>query len=116
MPPTAKLFDNSDFQRQLSKELTENILPFWMKYTVDKVNGGFYGALTDDLTIHNEVPRSAILCSRILWTYATAYRKLGDVEYLAMANWAYDYLRQVFWDAQYDGLYMDGRFRPPACA
>ncbi len=59
---------------------------------MDKVNGGFYGALTNDLEIHNEVPRSAILCARILWTYATAYRKLGDQEYLAMARWAYDYL------------------------
>ena len=105
MPPTAKLFDNSDFQRQLSKELTENILPFWMKYTVDKVNGGFYGALTDDQIIHKEVPRSAILCARILWTYAAAYRKLGDEEYLAMANWAYDYLTRVFWDAEYGGIY-----------
>ena len=105
MAAAAPLFDKTDFKRQLEKELTGNILPFWMKYTVDKINGGFYGALTNDLEIHNEVPRSAILCARILWTYATAYRKLGDKEYLAMAHWAYDYLTRVFLDPEYGGLY-----------
>ena len=99
------IFDKADFRKQLEKELTGNILPFWMTYAVDKVNGGFYGALTNDLEIHNEVPRSAILCARILWTYATAYRKLGDKEYLAMARWAYDYLTRVFLDPEYGGLY-----------
>ena len=98
-------FDNADFRKQLKKELTENILPFWMTHAVDTVNGGFYGALTNDLEIHNEVPRSAILCARILWTYATAYRKLGEKEYLAMARWAYDYLTRVFLDPEYGGLY-----------
>ena len=76
-----------------------------MSHTVDKVNGGFYGALTNDLVIHNEVPRSAILCARVLWTYATAYRKMGDKEYLTMARRAYDYLRRVFLDLEYGGVY-----------
>lgn len=105
MPTKAEVFDKAEFQRQLSKELTENILPFWMKYSVDKLNGGFYGALTNDLVIHNEVPRSAILCARILWTYAAAYHKLGNEQYLVMANWAYDYLKHVFWDPENGGLY-----------
>ncbi|MDZ7260697.1 MAG: AGE family epimerase/isomerase [candidate division KSB1 bacterium] len=98
-------FDKSDFRQQLEKELTENILPFWMTYVVDKVNGGFYGAVTNDLKVHNEVPRSATLCARILWTYATAYRRLGAEQYLSMARWAYDYLTHVFWDREYGGLY-----------
>jgi mannobiose 2-epimerase len=105
MAPAAQVFNKIDFRRQLEKELTGNILPFWIKYAMDKVNGGFYGALTNDLEIHNEVPRSAILCARILWTYATAYRKLGDKEYLAMARWAYDYLARFFLDPEYGGLY-----------
>jgi cellobiose epimerase len=105
MAPTTQVLNNTDFRRQLVEELTGNILPFWMNHSVDKVNGGFYGALTNDLEIHNEVPRSAILCARILWTYATAFRKLGDREYLAMASWAYDYLRRVFLDPEYGGVY-----------
>jgi mannobiose 2-epimerase len=97
--------NNTDFRRQLQEELTGNILPFWMTHSVDRINGGFYGALTNNLEIHNEVPRSAILCARILWTYATAFRKLGDKDYLDMATWAYEALRGVFLDPQFGGVY-----------
>jgi cellobiose epimerase len=105
MSAPTQAFIKTDFRRQLKEELTGNILPFWMTHTVDKINGGFYGALTNDLEIRNEVPRSAILCARILWTYATAFRKLGDREYLAMARRAYDYLTHIFWDPEYGGVY-----------
>jgi mannobiose 2-epimerase len=97
--------NKTDFRRQLQEELTGNILPFWMTHSVDRVNGGFYGALSNNLEIHNEVPRSAILCARILWTYATAFRKLGDKDYLDMATWAYEGLRGVFLDPQFGGVY-----------
>lgn len=92
-------------KNRIAAELTDNILPFWMTQTVDKVNGGFYGALSNDLTVHNEEPRSAILCARILWTFSAAYRHLGNPEYLTTARWAYDYLTRVFVDPQYGGLY-----------
>ena len=114
MAPAKQVFNETDFRKQLEQELTGNILPFWMTYSMDKVNGGFYGAITNNLEIHNEVPRSAILCARILWTYATAYRKLGDKQYLAMANWAYDALTDVFLDRQFGGVYwtVDSAGRP----
>jgi mannobiose 2-epimerase len=98
-------FDKSDFRQQLEEELAGNILPFWMAHVVDRVNGGFYGAVTNDLQVRNDVPRSAVLCARILWTYATAYRSLGAEQYLSMARWAYDYLTGVFWDPAHGGLY-----------
>lgn len=31
------------YKRQVENELTHNILPLWMKYTVDCEHGGFYG-------------------------------------------------------------------------
>jgi mannobiose 2-epimerase len=95
------------FTQQLQEELTSNILPFWMTHMVDRENGGFYGALSNDLQIFNDVPRSSILCTRILWTYSQAYRIFGDAQYLTMAKWAYDYLTQVFWDQEYGGVYWD---------
>ena len=95
----------------MEDELRGNILPFWMAHVVDKANGGFYGAVTNDLQIHNEVPRSSTLCARILWTYATAYRRLSGEEYLSMARRAYDYLTQVFWDQEYGGLYWEVDFQ-----
>ena len=114
MPQDVLLINKSDFKNQLLHELEDNILPFWINHVVDKENGGFYGAITNDLEIHNEKPRSAILCARILWTYAIAYRRLRKEEYIAMARWAYDYLTQVFWDQEYGGLYweVDARGHP----
>ncbi|MGC1376725.1 MAG: AGE family epimerase/isomerase [Anaerolineales bacterium] len=95
----------AQLKQQIYTELTGNILPFWMDHMVDHVNGGFYGALTNDLTIHNEEPRSAILCARILWTYSKAYLQLGGEAYLAMARRAYETLTGVFVDPEYGGVY-----------
>jgi mannobiose 2-epimerase len=101
------MFDKSQFQKELKDELTGNILPFWIKHSIDPVNGGFYGAVTNDLQVLNDVPRSAILCGRILWTFSAAYRILGGEEYLTMARHAFDYLTGVFWDPEFGGLYFD---------
>jgi mannobiose 2-epimerase len=101
------MFDKLEFQKELKSELVGDILPFWMKHAVDPVHGGFYGAVTNDLQVLNDVPRSAILCSRILWTFSAAHRILGGEEYLAMARRAYDYLTGVFWDPEYGGLFFN---------
>ena len=89
--------------RSLHEELTANILPFWMTWPVDR-NGGFHGAVTNDLEILREVPRSAVLCARILWTFSAAYRAIGSAEYLTTAQWALDALSSVFRDAVHGGV------------
>ncbi len=103
----------SDFRHQLTEELTKNILPFWMTHLNDEQYGGFYGALTNDLRPLHHVPRSAVLCARLLWTYAAAFRRWNEKHYLATANRAYDYLLSAFWDHEYEGVYWqiaaDGR-------
>ncbi len=107
-------FDREALRRRLEAEVRGNILPFWMTSTVDDVNGGFYGAVTNDRQVQNDAPRSAILCARILWTYATAYRLFQDAAYLSMATRAYRYLTEVFWDPAFDGVYwhIDAQGRP----
>ena len=102
------------FKGQLEQELVGNILPFWIEHAVDREQGGFYGALTNDLQVYNHVPRSAILCARVLWTYARAYSRFGEATYLEMARWAYAALTEVFWDAEYGGVYwtVDARGQP----
>jgi mannobiose 2-epimerase len=93
------------WRRQIETELTGNILPFWIEHTVDVGHGGFVGALTNDLEIHNEAPRSSVICARILWTYAAAFRRFRRPTYLKMAARAYSYLTEVFWDDQHQGVY-----------
>jgi cellobiose epimerase len=101
------------WQGQVEDELLNNILPFWIKYAVDP-SGGFAGALTNDLVVHDEVPRSGVVCARILWTYAAAYRRFGRPEYLHMAQHAFAYLTGPFWDKQHGGIYwqIDAAGRP----
>ena len=94
-----------DLRQCIEQELTGNILPFWVEHTPDPIHGGFYGALSNDLIINNNVPRSAVLYSRILWTFALAYQKYRLPQYLSTAQRAYDYLRQHFWDTKYEGIY-----------
>jgi mannobiose 2-epimerase len=101
------MIDTQRFKKELNAELTGNILPFWIRHAVDPENGGFYGAVTNDLQVKNDVPRSAILCGRILWTFSAAYRELGGEENLAMARRAFDYLTAVFWDPEFGGVYFE---------
>ncbi|MGD0201610.1 MAG: AGE family epimerase/isomerase [Bryobacteraceae bacterium] len=86
------------------KELVGNILPFWMRHTVDRQNGGFYGTIGCDLKVDKESPRAAVINTRILWTFSAACR-LGDARYREIADWAYDYIVQKFWDEAYGGIY-----------
>ena len=110
---SADLLKNEWAQR-FETELRGNILPFWMQHTPDRENGGFYGAVTNDLQIRNQIERSAVLCSRILWTFSTAARLYGEESYLQTAQWAFDYLSGCFWDGQFQGVYwsLDRHGRP----
>ncbi len=85
-------------------ELRQDILPFWIKHTVDRERGGFYGSITNDLIVDRDAPRGALLTSRILWAYSAAYRRYHAPEYLETARWAYDDLAR-FWDSEYGGFY-----------
>ena len=85
--------------------LRENILPFWMDKMTDGKNGGFYGRISGDNRLFAEAPKGAVLNARILWTFAAAYRLLGNEEYLQTARRAKTYLINHFYDTRYGGIY-----------
>jgi len=86
-------------------ELRGDILPFWLKYTRNPENGGYYGQIEADMTIRKGAERGALLTSRILWTFSKAYRTYHDPAYLEMATWAYRDLVEHFLDPVNGGLY-----------
>ncbi|MGA2181576.1 MAG: AGE family epimerase/isomerase [Bryobacteraceae bacterium] len=86
-------------------ELENNILPFWIRHTVDREHGGFYGTIHSDLTVDKKAPRAAVINARILWTFSVAARVLGNPQYLEMADHAWDYIVNKFWDKQHGGVY-----------
>ena len=86
-------------------ELVVDILPFWMRLTVDEARGGFYGVVSNDLHVERDAPRAVVICARMLWTYSAAFLALGRPEYLQMAHHAYEYLTGPFLDAAHGGFY-----------
>ena len=93
--------------REFERELTGNILPFWMTHAVDDANGGLHGAVANDLRVFADAPRSAVLCARVLWTFSAAARRFPNADYLAMAERTFGVLADVFWDPEHGGLYWD---------
>ncbi|MUT66613.1 AGE family epimerase/isomerase [Paenibacillus sp. NEAU-GSW1] len=94
-----------DWKNEIEQELKQNILNFWMKHGIDDVHGGFIGAMKNDLTIIPEYDKGLVLNARLLWTFASAYRIYRDPAYLEIADRAYAYLTDHFWDRENGGLY-----------
>ena len=86
-------------------DLTKNLLPWWMQYAVDEENGGFYGAVDNDNVPLKDHSKFITLNARLIWTFASAYRILGDDQYLKYAKRAYDYFLEHFYDHKNGGWY-----------
>src|ERR1039457_1473149 len=108
------MMTNTEWAARFKQELTGNILPFWMRHTVDRENGGFYGGIDCDMQIDKQAPRASVINARILWTFSAAARILGDATYRETADWAYRYIVDKFWDKGYGGVYwmLDYQGRP----
>jgi mannobiose 2-epimerase len=100
--------------QQLKKEVTDNLtgnlLPYWSSRMVDTVNGGFYGRIDGKELVHPEADKGGILNARLLWTFSSAYRILKDSSYLRLATRARDYILTCFIDKQYGGGYRTVKF------
>ena len=93
-------------KKEVTEDLTRNILPYWSAKMVDNVNGGFYGRIDGNDKVYPEAEKGGILNARILWTYSSAYRVLGDTSYLRLAKRAKDYILAHFFDSKYGGAYL----------
>ena len=93
------------FRKQVECEWHENIAPFWLKYAPDEKYGGFRGWITNDLQIDEQAEKGIILNSRILWTFARAFKLYQDVAAYRMATRAYEYLTSHFVDRQAGGVF-----------
>jgi mannobiose 2-epimerase len=90
---------------RIEADLRGNILPFWMEHVVDRASGSFLGALSNELVADRTAERGALLTSRILWTYAAAYRQYREPAYLAMADHAHADLMRLYHDGKHGGFY-----------
>jgi mannobiose 2-epimerase len=90
---------------EVKSDLTENLLPFWSTTMVDEINGGFYGRVDYANKVYPDEDKGGILNARILWTFSSAYRILGDTSYLHIARRAKEYIMSHFIDKKYGGAY-----------
>jgi mannobiose 2-epimerase len=92
------------FKEECLKEC-DNILNWWEKNTLDEENGGFIGQIDFDMTKHPEADKALVLNTRILLTYSAAYRFFKKPEYLKLADRAYNYIVEKFYDPKNVGVY-----------
>ncbi len=83
------------------RDLFEDVLPFWTKYSIDHEYGGYHHYLDCDGKLIS-AEKSGILNSRQLWTYSYLYNNFGNKqEWLDIAKAGYDFFIKHFID--YDG-------------
>jgi len=92
------------FSNELTEEL-KSILSYWLNYTVDEVNGGFWGKVDNDNQVTSDASKGSVLNARILWSFSAAYNQNPDEAYLQAAKRAYDYIKAYFVDEEFGGVY-----------
>jgi cellobiose epimerase len=95
----------NDFKQQLENELTNNILSFWAKEVYNPKQKMFIGRITNEGEKFDEAPLSAVFVSRIMWTFAAAYRVYPNNTYKNLADEAFRILLENFWDQENGGIY-----------
>ncbi len=93
------------FEKFALDQLEFSILPFWRKHSIDNERGGFYGQINNDMSIVSEAEKGQVLNARILWTFSAVYRKNKNASDLKLAQRAYDYIINRFYDSVYGGFY-----------
>lgn len=74
------------------KDLLENILPFWLKNSIDTVNGGIYTCADKEGNIYG-TDKSVWFQGRALWSFAKAYNCVeAKPEYLEACRKIYGFL------------------------
>ena len=97
--------DWHNFKKQFENELTDNILNYWVKEVYDTNRRTFFGRITNDGKKYPEAALSAVLTTRILWTFSAAYRFYPTAIYKKIADEAYRILMETFWDNENGGIY-----------
>ena len=96
--------DLSVYKEEAEKEM-DDILSYWIKYTIDGEHEGFYGKIDNENHPYPDSPKGSVLNSRILWAFSAVYNLTKKQEYLLTATRAYDYIIKHFFDNEYGGVY-----------
>jgi cellobiose epimerase len=93
------------FSQRVSDQLFNHIMPFWCGPALDKEQGGWMGCLSNDLKPDRTQPKGLIINSRILWAFSAVHQERAGKLFQDMADRAFDYVMNRFWDSQYGGAF-----------
>ncbi|MEX1121917.1 MAG: AGE family epimerase/isomerase [Balneolales bacterium] len=94
-----------ELKTQLNTELSNHILPYWIERAMGSKQSGFAGRIDGNNILVEDAPKSVILGTRMLWTFASAYRIYGNPSHREVADSLFHYIEKYFWDETYGGLY-----------
>src|SRR5262245_12719028 len=95
----------NEFAQRVSDHLFGHILPFWCGPALDQEAGGWQAWLSNDLQPDHSQPKGLIVNSRILWAFSAVHRVRSEALYQRMAERAFDFVMNRFWDAQNGGAF-----------
>lgn len=87
--------------------LVGTILPWWCsEYIMDRSTGGYYGVVTLDGERNYFEPRNLTLLGRMLFVFSSSYRQLKGRIYLDRANYAFEEMKNHFYDKEFGGAFV----------
>ena len=82
------------YRQKYEKELLENVIPFWEKYSLDSENGGYFNCLDQDGKVY-DTTKHIWLQGRQVWIFSKFYREIEPKpEWLQIARLGVRFLQQ----------------------
>jgi cellobiose epimerase len=104
--PSAKVVQQT--RLQLTRILTDNIIPFWYPAVIDDEHGGY--RLNHDIAGRWRGPaaKGVVSQARTLWFFSRLARSgFGTSEHLDAAAHGFHFLKHRLWDDQFGGFYWE---------
>lgn len=102
----------SQYVQQYRDALLNDVIPFWVKHSLDRVNGGFFHSLDRDGSVI-DTDKYMWPQNRQIWTFCNLYRNVEQKqEWLEIAKLGIDFLKKHGRDEKgdwYFALTADGR-------
>ena len=82
----------NEIKNEAATTLTERILPFWLKGSIDEKNGGIFTCVDERGELYGR-EKSVWFQGRALWVFSKAYTLIKkDPQYLIAARRIYEFL------------------------
>jgi mannobiose 2-epimerase len=91
-------------KNEIETEL-HRILHWWRTHSPDQVWGGFSGEVDRSNQVVPGARKGSVLNARILWTFSAAYNEFKKEEDRLLADRAYEYIANYFYDPEHSGVY-----------